>query len=284
MIKPVTPSTLLEAIQHALGETSIRAKAPANHSSAGVVNEAARGAHLLLVEDNEINQLVAQELLEQAGFTITIANNGAEAVAALDQYPFAGILMDIQMPVMDGLEATRAIRQRSHLQAVPIIAMTANAMTGDREKSLQAGMNDHVAKPIDPDALLTTLNRWIKAAVTSKPQPSGEAVVLNRAAGLLRAKGDQTRYDKIVDRFRQTQSDALKPIRQAINDDDSSQALKLLQRLSGVARSIGAEQLGNATDDAKTAVESSSSDIEQLMTALDQSLTTLIDQIDNRAD
>ncbi len=158
-----------------------------------------QGAQLLLVEDNEINQQVAKEILEGAGLNVTLANNGQEAVNAVKENEYDAVLMDIQMPVMDGYTATRKIReweqeirgqrtevrsqkaedrvQTSNLQpptsSLPIIAMTAHAMAGDEDKSLQAGMNGHVTKPIDPDQLFATLQKWIKPsekrATTQKP-------------------------------------------------------------------------------------------------------------------
>jgi CheY-like chemotaxis protein len=121
-----------------------------------------RGAWILLVEDNEINQQVARELLEGAGLPVAIATNGEEAVGAVKKKDFEAVLMDVQMPVMDGYQATREIRKDERLKGLPIIAMTAHAMTGDREKCLKAGMNDYVSKPIDPDELFFTLVKWIK--------------------------------------------------------------------------------------------------------------------------
>ena len=138
-----------------------------------------QGKRVLLVEDNDINQLIAQSLLEQAGMIVSVANNGQEAVLATDAEEFDLVLMDIQMPVMDGLEATRRIRERrAQLRAahrgevavvadvlrdsLPIVAMTAHAMSDDHAKSLAAGMNDHITKPIEPDVLFATLSRWLK--------------------------------------------------------------------------------------------------------------------------
>ena len=106
-------------------------------------------ARILLVEDNEINQEVALELLSNAGIIAEVANNGQEALEILEKEDFDGVLMDMQMPVMDGVTATRAIRRRKQLGDLPVIAMTANAMAGDRDRCLQAGMNDHIAKPIN---------------------------------------------------------------------------------------------------------------------------------------
>ena len=125
-----------------------------------------QGKRVLLVEDNDINQEIASELLREAGIDVVVANNGAEALEICKETGFDLVLMDIQMPVMDGLEAARRIRASDFPSAgtVPIVAMTANAMSGDREKSLAAGMNDHITKPIDCGELYTTLRRWMEPA------------------------------------------------------------------------------------------------------------------------
>lgn len=120
-----------------------------------------KGARVLLVEDNAINREVAIDLLTSEGITVEVAVNGREALDKLAAERFDGVLMDCQMPVMDGFAATQALRERPELRELPVIAMTANAMVGDREKALAAGMNDYVAKPIDFDEVLATLARWI---------------------------------------------------------------------------------------------------------------------------
>ncbi len=117
--------------------------------------------HILLVEDNEINQLIAEELLQKVGYTVEIANDGQEALHMLAQNSYDLVLMDIQMPIMDGLTATQKIREQTQFADLPIIAMSAHAMTGDKEKSLSCGMNDHLTKPIDPELLYTTLYHWL---------------------------------------------------------------------------------------------------------------------------
>ncbi len=117
--------------------------------------------HLLLVEDNEINQLIAQELLQDVGYTVDIAENGQEALDMLEQRTYSAVLMDIQMPVMDGLTAVRNIRQHAVHKNLIVIAMSAHAMSGDYEMSIQSGMNDHITKPIDPERLYQTLHKWI---------------------------------------------------------------------------------------------------------------------------
>ncbi|MDR1656395.1 MAG: response regulator [Deltaproteobacteria bacterium] len=120
------------------------------------------GSKILLAEDNEVNQLVACRLLKNAGFEVDVANNGAEAVEMVKSGAYDLVLMDIQMPVMDGLTATKAIRALPEMEALPIVAMTAHAMSGDREQSLSVGMNDHVTKPINLPELFGALDRWLK--------------------------------------------------------------------------------------------------------------------------
>ena len=133
------------------------------------------GAYVLLVEDNDINQLIGQSLLEQVHIAVRIAANGQEALQALAEEDFDLVLMDIQMPVMDGLEATRRIRdlrvpRRDGGGPVPVVAMTAHAMSDDHQKSLAAGMNDHITKPIEPDLFYATLARWVRRAASTPPQ------------------------------------------------------------------------------------------------------------------
>ncbi|MDR2300942.1 MAG: response regulator [Deltaproteobacteria bacterium] len=131
-----------------------------------------KGSLILLVEDNEVNQLVATSILKKAGFTVKVANNGKEAIDMIQREPYELVLMDIQMPEMDGLEATRIIRGMNGYSTIPIVAMTAHAMSGDRELSLKSGMNDHVNKPIDVNELFKAIAKWLPANKT--PAASGE--------------------------------------------------------------------------------------------------------------
>ena len=135
--------------------------APAAGRHAGL-----RGSRVLLVEDNETNQELAVALLGTAGIEVRVAGNGQEALDWLGRQDFDVVLMDCQMPVMDGYAATRALRQSARWKSLPVIAMTANAMVGDREAALAAGMNDHIAKPIDFEKVFETLERWVHPAAT----------------------------------------------------------------------------------------------------------------------
>ncbi|MES2582240.1 MAG: response regulator [Pseudomonadota bacterium] len=177
--KPITPSSLLNAITTALGSTLHTANAPQRHDDyAGMVAKLT-GAYVLLVEDNEINQELAAELLTQAGMRVDVASDGAQGLAMVSRKNYDAVLMDWQMPVMDGFEATRRIRAQPRFATLPILAMTANAMTGDREKCLAVGMNDHIAKPIDVNVLLGTLTRWVAPRpAADAPAPKGLPTIL----------------------------------------------------------------------------------------------------------
>jgi signal transduction histidine kinase/DNA-binding response OmpR family regulator len=166
LTKPVTPSALADALATAAGGDA-RGRAPgAPDVTAGApgLDPRARlqGAHVLLVEDNEVNAEIAVELLQGAGVTVSVACDGQQALDRLERERFDAVLMDCQMPVMDGYAATRALRRRPQWRTLPVIAMTANAMVGDRDAALAAGMDDHIAKPINIDEMYATLARWVR--------------------------------------------------------------------------------------------------------------------------
>jgi len=299
LLKPVSPSTLFDAIMQAFGEAVPETSRIARrHEQEAEALKHIRGAKLLLVEDNEINQQVAREILEGAGLNVTIATNGREAVNAVKENNYDAVLMDVQMPVMDGYTATREIREwerelkaQSHRSAVsledsklkaanssdisasnlqpptsglPIIAMTAHAMAGDEDKSLQAGMNGHVTKPIDPDQLFATLQKWIrpseKRATTQRPvvsvAPSGEEKVVSidgelpgslpgfdLADGLKRLQGNKKLYRKLLLDFATGYCKAGIEIREALDAPDFDRAHSLVHNLKGLAGNLSAKDL-----------------------------------------
>jgi two-component system, sensor histidine kinase and response regulator len=173
LAKPVTPSSLHDALVAALQGARDRpvvqtqVEKPADHG------ERLRGARILVAEDNEINQEVIIQLLQAAGARVTLAENGLEALERVCANTYDLVLMDVQMPFMDGLEATRAIRAQAEYRELPILAMTANAFESDRRQCIEAGMNDHLAKPIAPERLTETLARWLPHAMerTEGTQP-----------------------------------------------------------------------------------------------------------------
>jgi len=163
LVKPVTPATLVDACNMALGITAPGALFDAVREPVRPADPRTRlrGTRILLVEDNEVNQEVAIALLGSAGIEVSLARNGQEALDVLEREDFDAVLMDCQMPVLDGYAATRALRLRPRRQSLPVIAMTANAMVGDRDTALAAGMNDHIAKPINVNEMFATLARWV---------------------------------------------------------------------------------------------------------------------------
>ena len=163
LIKPITPWALRDACATALNVVSRDPTVPDDEPPSEPRPQQLEGARILLVEDNDTNQELALELLSAAGATVAVAGSGEQALSRLATDVFDLVLMDCQMPGMDGYEATRAIRADARWRHLPIIAMTAEAMLGDREKALEAGMNDHISKPVDVSAMYTTLQRWMIA-------------------------------------------------------------------------------------------------------------------------
>jgi len=181
LLKPVYASVMYDALLDILGVESLSGPLTASVVTLEDDFLELRGAHILLADDNLINQEVAGEFLTDAGMQVTIVANGQECLAALEKAACDLVLMDIQMPLMDGLEATRRIRRESKWQDLPIIAMTAHAMTGDKEKSLAAGMNDHITKPIDSSALYKTLKKWLRQRKTVAEVEPGKPSSMTKA-------------------------------------------------------------------------------------------------------
>ena len=173
LTKPVRPTRLREALARAFGHLHDRPSAPAPREPALSADVSAPRRRILVAEDNRVNQTVAMRILEKAGHQVDVVANGREAVAALDDVVYDLVFMDCQMPDMDGFEATRAIRagEARTPRHIPIVALTANAMQGDRERCLAAGMDDYIAKPVTTQTLATALERWA-GSTTSHPTAS----------------------------------------------------------------------------------------------------------------
>ena len=270
LIKPVTSSTLLDTIMEVLGEKGgFRGAARSDDTWKIKPIDAIRGAHVLLAEDNKINQQVAEELLGQAGVKVTIANNGKEAVAQLEKEMFDAVLMDVQMPEMDGYEATQTIRKNLEFKDLPIIAMTANVMAGDREKCLEAGMNDHVAKPIDPDKLFASLLQWIpprelvlnptdiepRVSVQASGMLTGDLDGIDIETGLKRVGGNAKLYGKLLQDFYQDHRNDGQSIREAIDGDNVDVAQRIAHTIKGVSGSIGAAELQRDAEKLEAAIK-----------------------------
>jgi CheY-like chemotaxis protein len=258
LAKPVSPSHLFDAVMDAFGQHVAR-KGMQQLSGRQAEMEALRpiqGASLLVVEDNEINQQVARELLEQALFRVDIANHGKEAIDMIDKGQYDCVLMDVQMPVMDGFTATRELRKDERYKELPILAMTANATHEDRQRCEEAGMDDHIAKPIIPKVLFETLLKWVEHKERDVPDaPTDDATDslelpdlagVDTEAGLARVGGNIRSYLKLLNKFADNQADAIKQIRAALSDGDSELSVRLAHTLKGVGGAIGATALQEA--------------------------------------
>ncbi len=269
LLKPVNPSMLFDTIMQAFGEVVPETSRLAQrHEQEADALEYIRGAHVLLVEDNEINQQVAREILEGAGLKVTLANDGQEAVNAVKENEYDAVLMDVQMPVMDGYTATREIRKDERFKELPIIAMTAHAMAGDEDKSLESGMNGHVTKPIDPDQLFATLQKWIKPSEkqvqVQQPEVPVERPESDKAvpeedelpeslpgfdlpAGLERLRGNKRLYRKLLLDFGAKYTEVAGEIHKALDSKDLKQAHSLIHNLKGLAGNLAAIDLQAAS-------------------------------------
>jgi two-component system sensor histidine kinase/response regulator len=268
LTKPVTQSLLfdtLDRLQHS--NDSAPRRAAEVLSTTRLALDSIRGARILLAEDNEINQQVACGFLTKGGLNVTVAKDGQEALERVLQEDFDAVLMDLHMPVMDGFEATRSIRELPQGAALPIIAMTAAAMAQDRVASAAAGMNDHITKPIDPEELASTLVRWIKpgarrlvapeAAEDASAKAGGEQELeaLERAlpgvsvrSGMLRVGGDCALYRRLllsfVDRHRGT-ADKLRTRQQS---DEANLLYLEAHNLKGEAGNLGLDSIRAAAE------------------------------------
>jgi PAS domain S-box-containing protein len=264
LTKPVTPSALLDACLTALVPTRSRPRVARSdrREEALLQNRAVlSGARVLLVEDNAINQELACDLLCRVGVLTEIAADGREALAMLERGHFDAVLMDCQMPVMDGYEATRALRADARWRELPVIAMTANAMVGDREKVLAAGMNDHVAKPIKVDELFATLVRWVRREPMPVPKPKaghgaqaagagwpvlpGIDGAIPMAAGIDPA---EPLYARLLGLFLQQQADFAERFSAACAGADMASAQLIAHDLKTLAATLGAERVRAAAD------------------------------------
>jgi len=275
LTKPVTPSTLLDASLQAMGR-------PRQHALRGDLREeelqsnraALAGAHVLLVEDNPLNQELARDLLGLAQIVVRVANNGREAIEMLARERFDAVLMDCQMPVMDGYAATRALRGDPKWHDLPIIAMTANAMVGDREKVLAAGMNDHIAKPINVAEMFATLAHWVRPdlAAASSGFPGIES-----EAGLA-GVGDKQLYRRLLGMFRDREAGFAARFRAARAAHDMPTATRLAHDLKSVSGTLGATAVREAAEELEHACsnDAGAADIDVLFAAVIEHLEPVI--------
>ncbi|MBF0290383.1 MAG: response regulator, partial [SAR324 cluster bacterium] len=296
--KPISPSTLIDSTMEAFGH-QLEDDLKSNRAGSDITETTAKlkGAKVLLVEDNEINQDLASELLTCNGIIATIAENGQVALDILDKEKFDGILMDCQMPVMDGYEASRKIREQGRFKHLPVIAMTANVMAGDREKVIEAGMNDHIGKPINVNEMFRTMAKWI---IPSEPfeetaETKAEAEIpkseesisengfphlpgIDIEKGLATTQNNHRLYRKLLTKFRDNQRDFKDNFRKAQQDYDPQATTRCAHTLKGVAGSIGATSIYDVAQELESACDAgvTKENIEQLLTKVVSALKPVI--------
>ena len=297
LVKPIYPSTLFDAIMDAFGKEGIKGNGRRHRftTRASLYREPLKGIRVLVAEDNPTNQQVAQAVLEGAQINVTIVNNGEEAVRAVAEQSFDAVLMDIQMPKMNGYEATRQIRRLPQGASLPIVAMTAHAMKGDEEKCLEAGMDGYIAKPVNQDRLFATLWRLLRTrtpsgAILPDADPTlDETAALNApappdpvdqglaapAAGtrarclpprlpgidigrtLASLEIDSPTLERILIGFEADNRETAQQLRQALTNRDAQQLVHLAHGLKGSGANIGAERLRRAAEALETACRES---------------------------
>jgi two-component system, sensor histidine kinase and response regulator len=289
LLKPVIASSLCDTLMDVFG---VRAEEhrPSRRQKEESISVDARGIRILLVEDNEANQQVTTELLESVGACIRIANDGAEAVKILTEGegapPFDIVLMDLQMPEMDGYTATRLLRAEPRLRSLPIVAMTAHALIEEQQRCLEAGMNDHVSKPIDPDALFATLLRWTKLGKRQASRIAVDAAEVvdhvklpklegvDVTSGLQRVAGNKRLYRDLLAQFASKQRSVSERIATAVENGDHYQAERLAHSLKGAAGNLGINQIFYSAGNLERAIRESHGGIRELV----KKLTSAVDR------
>ena len=291
--KPSSSSRLFGEIAPFLGMKARAQPLQSTHASPALAS--LRGVEILLVDDVPLNQEVVRDMLESAGIRVRLANNGREAIEAIHKKTPDGVLMDCQMPVMDGYEATRELRTEERYRRLPIIALTANALHTERERCLEAGMDGYVAKPVKSRELLAVLvahlpgREFGPAAEAASPDdplqaasgvvsgmavPAGRALPelpgINRQTGLLYANGNHEIYRKILRMFRDSHGHDFEPnLKRALQLADWVGAIRIAHTLKGSARTIGANLLGDLAQALEEACRAQQTDaIEQLLASL----------------
>jgi PAS domain S-box-containing protein len=303
--KPICPSVLFDTLMKHVGGGTLPSGHPGDSRSRRRYDQhghpdgtALAGMTALLVEDNEINQQVGRELLEELGLVVDIAANGEAALSSIHNRQYDVVLMDIQMPVMDGISATREIRNEPAFKDLPIIALTANAMPDDRDRCLAAGMNDYISKPIDPGVLTATLLKWligVDTAIVSGSSGSFEDPSdhvneflgidgLDARRGLKQAMARPSLYRQILVRFIRSQRDAPGRLRVALEENDLNLAERIAHTLKGLAAQIGAEDIRTKAEIVERAIHDaqSAADVLEVVQGLERAVPRLVDALSER--
>ncbi len=289
LTKPQTQTNLVKTLSYVLSDASPYAADTTSKSEFTQALTDLAGASVLIAEDNDLNQELIEELLNSKQIITTLAQNGQEALDLAAKENFDGILMDCQMPVMDGYTAASKLRAIPDNADLPIIAMTANAMAGDREKAIASGMNDHIPKPIDVEAMFITMAKWISPAnpidvnsLTIDKNNDHDFVnqfkSINAAQGLQRTQGDVALYRKLLAKFVAGQSGFVGAFTRAIAINDETLAMRLVHTLKGVAGMIGAEHVAELA--AKLEQELAESNVKTVL-ILEKALSEVCTEINN---
>jgi two-component system sensor histidine kinase/response regulator len=285
LVKPMNASILFDAVMQMLcgNAPEEREKPPSDEEQAeAAARDELKGMRILLVDDNRENQLVATELLGNVGCQVTVASNGLEALTLVKRLPFDIVLMDMQMPVMDGITATHEIRLLPNVGSLPIVAMTANAMKEERDRCMEAGMDDYLTKPIEPKLLFEALWRFKhRADPLFKPQPAAVAraaaetgagaaaaaapalLKLETGPSLDRLMGNKVLYIKLLRLFIEDQEHAAEKLRAAGLAGDIRAAGLVAHSLKGTSATIGAMDLRSAAEELETLIRQSETALDQ---------------------
>lgn len=281
LTKPVTSSCLSDAILYAMGKEVISHREfKSGQDKTKDALEKLQGATILLVEDNEMNQELAMELLSANGLVVSLAENGQIALNMLQEQDFDGVLMDCQMPIMDGYTATKKLRAIDKFKSLPILALTSNAMAGDREKTIDAGMNDHIAKPINVNDMFTTMAKWItsSAPLNSIVQSVNvdnfehvediiipNLVGIDTVIGLQITQNNPKLYLKLLKRFSVSNQNVKKDFEAALTAQDPDAASRFFHTLKGTAGNIGAKYVQQAAEELEEACLNKQRDLTELI-------------------
>jgi len=255
------------------------------------IRQKVAGGRVLLVEDNVINQQLTEELLRNAGIEVEIADNGQQSIDMLNRSSYDLVLMDVQMPVMGGLEATTFLRKNERYSELPIVAMTAHALRGIREECLNAGMNDYITKPINPNELLSVIARWIRlpdrdlSDIPIRSEPITQEIQIPMIAGidiqsgLDRVEGNQPFYARLLIHFRKDNTDTLDRIRAAISEKRLDQAEGIVHSLKGVAGNLSIHGVFQAAASLEEAIISKAQGIDSLFDRLCQEMEPIMERL-----
>jgi PAS domain S-box-containing protein len=310
LLKPLSRALFIETVAKlfGLGISKAEKQLPEQAQLLRDYKTRLRSARILLVEDNEINQEVAREILQVADIDVSTAFNGQEAIEMLRNQQYDAVLMDVQMPVMDGYQATKQIRQTLKLSSLPIIAMTANAVSGDRERSIATGMNDYISKPFDMMDLFATLVRWVPPQQTGVDEQDSaylereedqsethapseldrlrEAFVGQPGArvdeGLSRVNNNLPLYKRLLKQFLDSQSQVSQAIREAYQASQQEEAVRFAHSLVGVASNLGFTALSAMARTLEASLRQPGAEpeqIDQLIEQLDEALEQILASI-----